>query len=94
MEWCHRRKTSTAQVEDATGDKIIEVGIEAEEERQAHHKDKMEIGSWRGRTVKPHQTVVDIVEHRLVGLLPIKRVIQKFGYKHTHRELVDVERQG
>ena len=94
MEWCHRREAAIAQVEDATGDKIIEIGIEAEEERQAHHKDKMEIGSWRGRTVKPLQTVVDIVEHRLVGLLPLKRAIQKIGYKHTHRELVDVERQG
>ena len=53
----------------------------------------MEIGSWRGRTVKPLQTVVDIVEHWLVGLLPIKRVIQEFGNKHTHREFVHIKRQ-
>src|SRR3712207_8453470 len=53
---------SVAQVEPCPAHVVGQVGKEANEPREVHHKHQMEVGKHRGHAVEPHHAALHIVE--------------------------------
>ena len=72
-------EASIAKVEEHTVAMVVEVGIEAQEQREAHHKYKMEIGERAGGGIEPGYTTDKIREQTTVALLSSSGIQQEFG---------------
>ena len=72
-------ETGVAEVEKHTVAIVFEVRIEAQEQREAHHKYKMEIGERAGGGIEPGYTTDKIREQTTVALLSSSGIQQEFG---------------
>lgn len=71
----------------------LHIGKETDEERDAHHKDQMEIGEAICGIIQPQQTGLNKVEQWPVVLFVTRGINQEFSQKQRNRQFVSVEWQ-
>lgn len=88
-----QREDTVAQVKPNPFLIALHIGKETDEERDAHHKDQMEIGEAICGIIQPQQTGLNKVEQRPVVLFVTRGINQEFSQKQRNRQFVSVEWQ-
>ena len=84
-------KTAVAQVEEIARTVVLKVGKEADEAREVHGENEMEIGKLLIDAVVPFDAFADKRKERFVLLLATRGIMQELSQKQRYRKFDGVE---